>query len=147
MNEICYKIPFDPQALLNEHHGTLKTCSEAESIAQNLMLLITSRKQENRFDPDFGNDVWEFEFDNAITTAKWERIFIESLSRQIRMYEPRITQPTIEVRIQHVEHTYNTRKFSEIKKRARITINGRLLETGERYSFATELFIGPMSID
>lgn len=143
---ISYKIPFDPAALLNEG-DKVKTCSMAESIAQNLMLLITSRKQENRFDPDFGNDVWEFEFDNAVTIVQWEALFTESLKRQIQQYEPRITQPKIEVRIQHVEHTYSTKKFSEIKKRAKIAINGKLIDTGEQYSFATELFIGPMSID
>lgn len=141
-----YKIPFDPAALLNER-SNIKTCSMAESIAQNLMLLITSRKQENRFDPDFGNDVWEFEFDNAVTIVQWESLFIESLKRQIQNYEPRLTQPKIDVHIQHVEHTYSTKKFSEIKKRAKIAINGKLRDTGERYSFATELFIGPMSID
>ncbi len=146
MNEACCKIPFDPQTLLTER-STLKTCSMAESIAHNLMLLITSRKQENRFDPDFGNDVWEFEFDNAITTAKWKAIFIGSLERQINKYEPRLKHPTIQVHIQHVEHTYNTRKFSEIKKKAKIAINAKLLDTDEPYSFVTELFIGPMSID
>lgn len=146
MNNLYCKIPLDPESLLSER-SKVKTCSMAESIAQNLMLLITSRKQENRFDPDFGNDVWEFEFDNAVTIVHWETLFIESLKRQIQQYEPRLRQPKIEVRIQHVEHTYSTRKFSEIKKRAKIAINGKLIDTGEQYSFATELFIGPMSID
>ncbi len=145
INSYC-KIPFNPEALLNGD-GKMKTCSMAESIAQNLMLLITSRKHENRFDADFGNDVWEFEFDNAVTIVKWEAIFIESLKRQIKNYEPRLLQPKIEVHIQQVEHTYSTKKFSEIKKRAKIAINGKLADTGEQYSFATELFIGPMSID
>ena len=146
MNNLYCKIPFDPEALLNER-SKLKTCSMAESIAQNLMLLITSRKRENRFDPDYGNDVWEVEFDNAITTVMWETLFTESLKRQINEYEPRITQPKIEVRIQYVQHTYSTKTFSEIKRKAKIAINGKLIDTGEQYSFATELFIGPMSID
>lgn len=146
MNNSYCKIPFDPESLISPN-SKAKTCGMAESIAQNLMLLITSRRRENRFNPDYGNDVWEFEFDNAITLAKWEALFIESLKRQIKAYEPRITQPKIEVHMQQVEHTYSTRKFSEIKKRAKIAINAKLIDTGEPYRFATELYIGPMSID
>lgn len=141
-----YKMPFDPEKLTCDN-GNVEMCSMAESIAHNLMLLITTKKRENRFDLDYGNAVWDIEFDNAITTVKWEALFIKSMKEQIERYEPRIYAPKIDVHIEYVQHSYETKKYSEIKKKAKIAVNARLTETGETYSFATELFLSPMSID
>src|SRR5690554_1186420 len=141
-----YKMPFDPEMLMREN-GSMEMCSMAESITHNLMLLITTKKRENRFDSDYGNAVWDIEFENAVTTVEWEAIFIESMQNQIEKYEPRIYAQKIDVHIEYVEHTYETKRYSEIKKKAKIAINARLTETGETFSFETELFLSPMSID
>lgn len=141
-----YKMPFDPESLMSDE-GSMPMCSMPESIAHNLMLLITTKKNENRFDFDYGNEVWEIEFENAVSTVEWETIFVRSIKDQIGKYEPRIYAPRIQVHIEYVEHSYDTKKFSEIKKKAKIAINAKLTETGENYSFVTELFLSPMSID
>lgn len=146
MNNMNYQMPFDPEELMSEN-GSIKTCTEAESIAQNLMLLITTKKRENRYDPDYGNDVWDIEFDNAVTTVMWENIFVESFRQQIQKYEPRLTQARVDAHIEFVEHSYESRKFTEIKKKAKIGVNARLVESGEQFRFVTELFLSPMSID
>jgi predicted component of type VI protein secretion system len=141
-----YKMPFDPERLMSEE-SSVEMCSMAESIAHNLMLLITTKKRENRFDFDYGNAVWNIEFENGVTTVEWEALFIESMKEQIEKYEPRIYAPKIDVHIEYVEHSYETKKYSEIKKKAKIAINAKLTETGESFSFSTELFLSPMSID
>lgn len=141
-----YKMPFDPEKLMSED-STIEMCSLAESIAHNLMLLITTKKRENRFDFDYGNAVWDIEFENAITTVAWEALFVASMNEQIAKYEPRIYAAHVQVHIEYVTHTYDTKKYSEIKKKAKIAINARLTETGEVYRFATALFLSPMSID
>lgn len=141
-----YRMPFVPSTLMKEG-GSIETCDTGESIAHNIMLLITTKKGENRYDENYGNDVWNLEFDNAITSAVWENIFIKSLKRQIQEYEPRIVQPQIDAHIQFVEHSYDTREHTEIKKKVRIAINAKMEATGERFSFSTELFLSPMSID
>lgn len=139
-------MPFDPERLMGEE-SAVEMCSMAESIAHNLMLLITTKKRENRFDFDYGNTVWDIEFDNGVTTVEWEALFIESIKEQIEKYEPRIYAPRINVHIEYVEHSYETKRYSEIKKKAKIAINARLTQTGETFSFSTELFLSPMSID
>ncbi|MDR0794126.1 MAG: GPW/gp25 family protein [Chitinophagaceae bacterium] len=146
MNNKNYRMPFDPGSLIGEN-GTMPLCSVAESIAQHLMLLITTRKNENRYDLDYGNAVWDIEFDNAITAVEWEKIFVESMKKQIADYEPRITSPKISLHIDYVEYSYDTKKFCEIKKKVKIAINAKLVETDELFSFATELYLSPMSID
>lgn len=63
-----YKLPFSPKAAMMSS-GTLETCDIAESIAQNIMLLIITKQGENRYDEQYGNDVWNVEFDNGVTPA------------------------------------------------------------------------------
>ena len=130
-----------------KENGAIETCDIAESIAQNIMLLIITKKGENRYDDQYGNDVWNLEFDNGVSSSVWENIFIKSLKRQIADYEPRIVYPQIKAHIIFVEHNYDTRDFTEIKKKVKIAINAKLEATGEQYNFVTELFLSPMSID
>ncbi|WP_207798924.1 GPW/gp25 family protein [Taibaiella soli] len=118
-----------------------------ESIAQNIMLLITTRPGENRFDPDYGNAVWDTEFENATSEKDWERIFCASMATAIERYETRICKPEITVRVNHVEQTYDNKKFVEIKKKAVIRIKALLKENFETFHFATEIFLSPLSVD
>ena len=53
----------------------------------------------------------------------------------------------MEVHISYVEHSYDTKKFSEIKRRAKIAISAKIVETGEPFQFTTEIFLSPMSVD
>lgn len=146
MEKSNYSLPFNPSSLMKEN-GAIQTCDIAESIAQNIMLLIITKKGENRYDSQYGNDVWNLEFDNGVSSAVWENIFIKSLKRQIAEYEPRIVNPKINAHIIFVEHNYDTKAYTEIKKKVKIAINAKLESTGEQYNFVTEIFLSPMSID
>ncbi|WDF45921.1 GPW/gp25 family protein [Chryseobacterium sp. KACC 21268] len=141
-----YKIPFNPANMMISN-GQIETCDMAESIAQNIMLLIVTKKGENRYDENYGNDVWNVEFDNGVTPAMWENLFVTSLQRQLAEYEPRIVNAVVQANITYVEHSYATRGFSEVKKKVRVGINAKMESTGERFNFSTELFLSPMSID
>ena len=146
MDNSNYKLPFRPLNLMASN-GQIETCDVFESIAQNIMLLITTKKGENRYDENYGNDVWDVEFDNGVSTVMWENIFIKSLIRQIQDYEPRLIQPNIKAHITYVEHDYETKGFTEVKKKVKIGINAKLESTDENYNFSTELYLSPMSID
>lgn len=146
MEKSNYKLPFRPLNLIASN-GQVETCDVFESIAQNIMLLITTKKGENRYDENYGNDVWDVEFDNGISTTIWENIFVKSLIRQINTYESRLQNPKVQAYITFVEHNYDTRGYTEVKKKVRIGINARLESTGENFNFSTELYLSPMSID
>ncbi|AJH15254.1 GPW/gp25 family protein [Myroides profundi] len=146
MQNTFYKFPFNPELAMSEG-ASLPTCSLAESIAQNVMLLVLTRKGENRFNPDYGNAVWDLEFDNAVTLVEWERVFEESLLDQIKKYEPRIIFPKIQVHMEYVEHNYGTKDFVEIRKKAKIGVNAVLTDIGELFTFSTHIYLSPMSVD
>ena len=146
MDNQNFKIPVSPSRLTTGNSSG-EMCNVSESIARNIMLLIMTKKQENRYDEAYGNDIWNIEFEYAKTTADWESIFAKSLREEILAYEPRIMSPQIQVNIVYVEHSYRTRKINEIKKKAKIIINAKIVETGEHFSFSTEIFLSPMSVD
>ncbi len=125
----------------------IPTCSLAESIAQHLMLLVLTRKGEHRSSPDYGNAVWDLEFDNAVSAVEWERVFEANLLEQIKKYEPRISNPQIQVHIEYVEHTYGTKELVDIRKKAKIGINAVLTDIGELFTFSTHIYLSPMAID
>ncbi len=146
MENSNYKLPFRPLNLMASN-GQVETCDVFESIAQNIMLLIKTKKGENRYDEEYGNDVWDVEFDNGISTTIWETIFIKSLIRQINDYEPRLQNPKVQAHITYVEHSYETKGYTEVKKKVKIGINSRLESTGENGNFTTEIYWSTMSID
>ena len=141
-----YRMPFNPLSMMKSG-GHIETCDVGESIAQNIMLLIITKKGENRYDQHYGNDVWDIEFDNGVTSATWENIFIKSLQRQIDDYESRLVNAVVSANIKFVEHNYETKGFTEVKKKVKIVINAKLNATGEAFNFSTEIFLSPMSID
>lgn len=146
MQNTFLKFPFNPDFAMTEGQF-IPSCSLAESIAQHLMLLILTRKGENRFNPDFGNAVWDLEFDNAITNAEWERIFEESLLEQIKKHELRLCNSKVQVLIEYVEHNYGTKDFVEIRKKAKIVLNAELTDFGEFFTFSTHIYLSPMAVN
>jgi|SRR5690554_4248758 len=141
-----YKLPFNPTELMKENES-LRTSSLYESIAQNIMLIIITKKGESRVDKNYGNEVWDLEFDNAVSTSKWEDVFIQCMKEQIELYEPRIKDIVIKARIEYIEKNYENRKQVEIKKKANIVVHAKLEETGEDFHFSTGLFLSPMSFN
>jgi phage baseplate assembly protein W len=145
-DNIYYKIPFNPMSLCKDN-GQVETCDLAESIAQNLMLLIVTKQGENRFDNQYGNTVWNTEFENNITESEWQEIFQRSMLTAISQHEKRIMHPLIKVKIMNVEKNSKLQNVTIIKKKAIIHITARLTASGENYNFSTEIFLSPMFIE
>lgn len=141
-----YKMPFNASTLMKEN-GSIEMCSQAENIAQHLMLLITTKPGENRYDLHYGNAVWNIEFEKDTTEGKWEACFRESILEAINRYEPRIYHPVIYVKTVYVEQNYKMKNFTEVKKKATIHIHARLTDTSEHFNFSTTIYLSPMSVD
>ncbi|WP_443939951.1 GPW/gp25 family protein [Pedobacter sp. MW01-1-1] len=124
----------------------LETCSLGESIAQHLQLLITTRFGENRFDFEYGNKIWELEFQHSITNESWEEQFRTHLIDSILSYENRIEKPVVQIFSEMVEKEWPMKNFTEIRKKVIVLIKATLTESKESFSFKTELYLSPMSV-
>lgn len=141
-----YKLPFDFGNILEGGDAAL-SYNVAENIAQHIQLLITTKFGENRFDKDYGNEIWNLEFENSLTDTQWEEQFRQSINTSIRKYEPRLTHADATIHSQLVEKVWPIKDYTEVKKKVTIIVRATLADSGEKFSFKSEIFLSPMSID
>ncbi|WP_343302952.1 GPW/gp25 family protein [Chitinophaga niabensis] len=143
MSTTFYKKPFDFRRLFSNQ--PLETCDAGISISQHIELIIFSRFGEHRFNPAFGCEVWELDFELIVNESMWEDKMSQSIKRSVRAQEKRLYNVDAFIRIEDVEKVFPLRRMTEIKKKVEVTVTGKLNATGENYTFVTALFLSPLS--
>ncbi|HTF81972.1 MAG TPA: GPW/gp25 family protein [Cytophagales bacterium] len=138
-----YKYPLNISSLFDGRE--LPKCELGESISQNLQLIITSHYGEHRYNPSFGCEIWEMDFDLILSIRLWEEKLRKSLVIALAENEKRIENVDIEVRVSEVEKRNPFDKYIAIRRRVDILVKANITETGERYHFHTDLFLSPIS--
>jgi len=143
MSENFYAKPFRFNKLFLD--ADLQTTDLGKSVSNHLELIIFTRYGENRYNHNFGCEIWDLDFELIVSESIWEEKFRKSLQKSISEYETRIYQIDVEVRITEVENVYPLRKITEIKKKVDISVRGLIKATGEKYFFNIALFLSPLS--
>src|SRR5687768_16859655 len=128
MSAMFYKKPFDLRRLYANQ--PLETCDAGISISQHIELIIFSRFGEHRFNPDFGCEIWELDFELIANEAMWEEKMAQSIKRGMREQEKRLTGVDAFLKVEDVEKVFPLRRITEIKKKAEVTVTGKLADTG-----------------
>jgi len=142
-----YTLPLNFRKIFESDINNLQTCSEKESIDQNLELILTTCPGEHKYDPDFGCKIWDLDFEKVVSRSRWENQFLTFIEEAISTYEPRIDNinPTIDF--------FDSREIFElsgataIRKRVDIKIDARIISTGTLCCFYYSLYLGPLSSD
>ena len=145
MGMIYYKIPLEISKALEGND--LPTCEVSYSVSKNLELIIMTRFGEHRSNPDFGCEIWDLDFELIISERLWEEKLRKSLLKSITTHEPRLSGIELVVAIADIEKQNALKQFTEIKKRVDIRLSGIMTKTGEGYTFNTNLFLSPLSVD
>jgi phage baseplate assembly protein W len=140
-----YKLPIDFSRLFESNIRNLPVQSEKDSIYQNLELIITTNPGEHKFDPEFGCKIWDIDFERIISKSLWEEQFTRFVSEAVKQYEPRIYDVETAINFVDFKKEDTLTKASYIKKRVDITIDAKLVNTGERCRFSYSLYLGPLS--
>lgn len=137
-----YSLPLDPECLMQkkEHPG----CTLKQSVAGHLHLIVTTAFGEMQGEHEFGNAIWEHDFDNLTTRSKQQELMKESLTKAVRQHEKRLDTVKVEVTVKQ-EEMVALATTSRIKKRLDILITGRLTATSENIVFRDSFFVGPLS--
>jgi phage baseplate assembly protein W len=137
-----YSLPLDPECLMQkkEHPG----CTLKQSVAGHLHLIVTTAFGEMQGEYEFGNAIWEHDFDNLTTRSKQQELMKESLTKAVRQHEKRLDTVKVEVTVKQ-EEMVALATTSRIKKRLDILITGRLTATSENIVFRDSFFVGPLS--
>lgn len=121
-------------------------CSYEESIAQYLMMMITSRYGEVVSRADFGSAIWELEFNQLVKVYEWEEQVQKSLRDTISKYEHRLDDLKIDVKLDQIDTDFGMREEStQVRKQASISVEGKIKHSGTRFTFNTQLFVSPLS--
>jgi phage baseplate assembly protein W len=145
MSIIYYKIPLEISTALEGND--LPTCELSYSISKNLELIIMTRFGEHRSNPAFGCEIWDLDFELIISERLWEEKLRKSLLKSVTTHEPRLSDIELAVAITDIEKHNTLKQFTEIKKRVDIRLSGIITKTGEGYTFNTNLFLSPLSVD
>ncbi len=121
-------------------------CDVKLSISMNLHLLITTVRGEHKSDENYGAKYLDYDYDIHLPNDKRRDIIIESLQEQISIYEPRLTNVSIQVNVKQEVTKSDTGGFMQ-RRRVEIIIAGSIARSEEPYQFQTAFFIGPMDFD
>ena len=122
----------------------MKRCSYEESIAQHIMLLILSHHGEVIGKDDFGSMIWELEFNQLVKASDWEDGVRNSLLLAINKYETRLDEINVDVTLSEVEEEPRN-NISHVKRKAHISVTGKIKETSAPFHFKTSVNISPLS--
>lgn len=145
METTQYKLPLRIESFFNEQGGKLQRCTMLESIDQHLELLLTTCPGEHAFDPQFGTRIWEMDFEQVTSRARWEEQFADFVHKAVTDYEKRLHQVQVKIQIKDVLYEQSMLKAVSIRKRVEIYVLGNLIHTGQRCGFNYTLYMGPLS--
>ena len=141
-----YQMPlrFD---MLMERNRELPAVNLGTSIAQNIFLIITSKYQEHRFDPEYGCEIWERDFELITNPLIWQEEVNKSIIKTLKNYERRLDNINVNTVITEEPYFNPLTRIRSIKKKLTIHVRGVLKATGEPFTFSPQLFISPISIE
>jgi phage baseplate assembly protein W len=125
----------------------LSMCSEKESIDQNIELIITTCPGEDKYDPEYGCEIWDLDFERVVSKSRWEEQFVKHISESIKKYEPRVSNISPGVEFIDTRKDYEFTGATSIRKRVDIRIDATIISTGTRCCFYYSLYLGPLSSD
>ena len=117
-------------------------CEIHESIAYNIMLIITTSYGEVPDDKEYGSEIWELEFEQHIKKRDWEAKVRKSLYDSIAKYENRLNLISVDVALDEVEEQDLKRS---VRRKANIIIKGTIKNNNLPFNFHTKLNISPVS--
>ncbi len=140
-----YKIPINFNSLIKKREA--EVCSYHESIAQNIFLILTTKYQESRYDPEFGNELWDWDFQYVPNEMIWLDKIAKSVRSSLIKYETRLFDIEVDIKIEQEELYFAQSDLHHIKKKLEVYIKALITKTREPFHFRQVLYISPISFD
>ena len=124
------------------------SCTLKDSIGQRLHLILITNLNECRYDPEFGNLLWELDFENIPNITAWKDTMSKAIKEAVGNYETRLDNVKAVLDVTE-EELINKEKqtIKRIKKRVDIRIHANLKKTNEQFYFQETLYVSPLWID
>lgn len=132
---------------LMERNRELPSCDLYTSIAQNIFLIVSSKYNEHRFDPEYGCEIWEKDFELITNALLWQEQVNSSIVKSLSRYEPRLEKVTVDTTLVEEPYVNPRTHLRSVKKKIIVNIKGTIKQTGEPFFYAPKMFISPISLD
>jgi phage baseplate assembly protein W len=146
MDAKLYQMPFSFDTLM-QRNRELPACNLGTSIAQNIFLIISSKYNEHRFDPQFGCEIWDKDFETITNPIVWQEEVNRSIVNSLGRYETRLERLDVDTVITEQPYMNPVTRVHSIKKKIIVNVKGVIKATGEPFVYSPQLFISPISID
>ncbi|MBN1820502.1 MAG: GPW/gp25 family protein [Prolixibacteraceae bacterium] len=115
-----------------------------KSIHNIIHLVTVTAYNEVRHAPDFGTEIWKYDFENIYNTHLLKDELKKSIHKSIRNNEKRLSNISINLQIEQVELSKIV-KNRRVKTQINMIINGTINKTNEPFEHHETFFIGPLS--
>ncbi len=146
MEAKLYQMPLSFETIM-QRNKELPTVNLGTSIAQNIFLIISSKHNEHRFDPEWGCEIWERDFETINSPLVWQDQINRSIIKSLSRYETRLENVSVDTVITEQVYVHPTTKVHSIKKKIIANVKGTIKSTGEPFAYSPQLFISPISLD
>lgn len=129
-----YEMPFFFRTLLRGEH-LYRQPSLEESIRQHAVVLLMSGKGEWRFDPEFGCELWDMNFETDPETRRRLQNLEHSIRLLLEKYEPRLSRPEVKITPDdQIREFFDPKGSVQLfpQKRLSVLISGLLAADGRR---------------
>jgi phage baseplate assembly protein W len=140
-NDKCYQIP------LCFGMDDFPTCSELESIDQNIGLILTTCPGEHKFNSEFGCGIWEMDFERVVSRKRWEDRFTGHILQAVHRFEKRLKNLTVAIHVMETVREDLVTHTTAIKEKVSVQINGKLVSNDTNCGFSYVLFLGPLTTE
>jgi len=127
-----------------QNKGSVEKIDVKRSIHNMIHLITTTEYNEVLHDPEFGSDIWQYDFENIYNPHSFKEELKRSIRNSLKKNEKRLVDVRVDLQIEQVEIT--TRVINKrIKTRIRLVVNGIIDKTNESFNHQEMFFIGPLS--
>jgi phage baseplate assembly protein W len=143
MKNQYYKLPLDFSRMLQKKD--LAEVNLEDSVAQHIQLLITTVLGENKDDAQYGNQLWDSDFDIRASNNEVKEQVELSIKSSIIRYEKRLSQ--IRVMAMVTQEEFPSATSRKVKKKIKVTITGILARNKTPFVYNTFFYVSPLSYD
>lgn len=109
-------------------------CDLVRSIRQHIYLILVTRFESNRYDPTYGCELWQHDFDSPMSINKRKHQLEQSIKKVLQNHETRLKEISVNLNISEEEVlVQGFKKIRKTKKRLEIKVEGNMLETNELF--------------
>lgn len=135
-----FNIPLELTKIKNKED--ISKINLKQSIHNMLHLICTTSFGELKHDPDFGSEIWQYDFINIYNLNNFKENLRKSISTSIKKNERRLKNINIEIQIEQIELKFVNKRT---KVRINLHIEGIIDKTNEQFKHQEMFFIGPLS--